>query len=651
LDTKPAKIVASLKSAVQDGTVIFAIFAIALWMMSRPFKGIGGDGRIYMTRALADLNPATIGRDMMFAYDGQSQFSIFTKLADWLVGAFNPANAAFIFALLNLAWLAAIYRFISRFMDGKSRWALIAILAVAPNAYGAFGLIHFGETIAVPRPLAEACVLFALSFLVEEKRFIALVWLILGALFHPIMALPGFGIFAIDLCWKDRRFIWLAAAGIIVASVAATIGLPLFDRLSTAVDPEWLTLLRQRNPYLFLSLWPLESFTTLALELTSLFLALRFIPNRHVRLVFLAASAIGCGGLLAAYVFGDFYPLVLVVQAQLWRATWLVAAFGALGLGICLLNLNRSTVPEQLSAMALTLGWLFSDTPLFCLCCSALALLCMKLPQNRILIRQQIIIVLWAAILITGFLSKLGTTLLFATSYLQSPPDFSSVFALLWSIDMIAVPAGVMACLWAWRSPLLTPPRLAVISIVALCVAVLFWTERTPMHRYADPAPFPKELATLLPDAKSEVLWLGDRELDPWYLAPNPNWGLFIQGAGIVFSRPLAMLWHQRIKALVDLGLAEKFLLEPWKAASNNTPVMITRASVDALCARPDAPSAIIAPREKDIAPPQDVAFQSWSGGPPHYRMEMSNGKIAWHEITGYMIIRCDMYKNVSGSL
>jgi len=644
VNTKPAKI-ASLKAATQDGTFTFAIIALALWMMSRPFKGIGGDGRIYMTRALADLHPETIGRDMMFAFDGQSQFSVFTKLSDWLVSTLNPANAALFLAVLNLVWLLAAYRFIARFAEGRTRLVLIAIMAVVPSAYGAFGLIHFGETIPVPRPLAETFVLVALTFLVDEKRLAAFACLVAAALFHPIMALPGFGIFALDLCWKDRRFIWLAIAGAVLALVAAFAGLPLFDRLSMTVDPEWLLILRQRNPYLFPSLWPFESFSLLALELATIWLALRHIELPCVRMMFVAAIAVGCAGLLAAYVFGDLYPLVLVVQTQLWRATWFIAAFGALSLGIVLVNLRGASVPDHLSAMALAIGWLFLDMPVLSLCCGLIALICARLPEAKFAIHPRLLGVLWATLLITGFLSKLGINLLFAAAFLQAPPDFASIVTLLWNIDIIAIPFALIACVWAWQSPLLTPMRVALLSLVAISGAIFLWSLRTPVHRYADSAPLPKDLAALLPDDKAEVLWLGDRDMDPWYLARNPNWVLFIQGAGIVFSRPLALLWHERIKVLVDLGLAEKFMLQPWLEPSTNRAIVVTRTAVDALCTRSDAPAAIMVPREADMTPPQDITYRLWVGIPSQYRLEMSEGKISWHKIDGYMVIACAGYK------
>jgi len=619
--------------------LIFVIFAVAVWMMSRPFKGIGGDGRIYMMRALADLHPQTIGRDMMFAFDGQSQFSIFTKLSDWLVGALNPANAALLLAFINLIWLVAVYRFIMRLAEGRARLALIAIMAVTPSAYGAFGLIHFGETIPVPRPLAEAFVLFGLSFLVDERRLAAFACLIVAALFHPIMALPGFGIFAIDLCWKDRRFIFLAIAGAGLAIIAAIAGLPLFDRLSQSVDAEWLSILRQRNPYLFPSLWPLESFTILVLELATIILALRYLPSLRARMVFIAAMVVGCGGLLLAYVFGDLYPLVLIVQAQLWRATWLVAALAALSLGIRLINLRAASAALNLSTLSLVIGWLFTDAPLLSLACGVAALIC-GLPERQLDVRPRILGILWAVVLVAGFLGKLGTPLLFASAYLRAPPDLASVVALLWSIDSIAVPLACMACLWAWRVPWLTSVRMAAVSLVMLCGAGYLWSLRPSVHRYADSAPFPKELSALLPNATSEVLWLGDRDMDPWYLAQNPNWALFIQGAGIVFSRPLAVQWHERAKALVDLGLAEKFMLQPWQDVSSNRAIIVTREAVDRLCARPDAPAAIVAPRESDM-PPTDVGYQLWPGIPSQYRMEMSDGMIVWHKIEGYMVVPC----------
>jgi hypothetical protein len=53
------------------------LIAYSVFLLSRPYPGIVQDAYIYMGRALADLDPDGIGRDLMFVHDGQFGFSLF----------------------------------------------------------------------------------------------------------------------------------------------------------------------------------------------------------------------------------------------------------------------------------------------------------------------------------------------------------------------------------------------------------------------------------------------------------------------------------------------------------------------------------------------------------------------------------------------
>jgi hypothetical protein len=53
------------------------LIALSIFLLSRPYQGIIQDAYIYMGRALADLDPNGVGRDLMFVHDGQFGFSLF----------------------------------------------------------------------------------------------------------------------------------------------------------------------------------------------------------------------------------------------------------------------------------------------------------------------------------------------------------------------------------------------------------------------------------------------------------------------------------------------------------------------------------------------------------------------------------------------
>ncbi len=89
--------------AINDGGVALSLIAIALWALTHPFQGIAGDTNVYIGRALADLNPAGIGRDMMFVYDGQSRFRMFPFLLDHLVADLGTQTTVVLLAVIAMA--------------------------------------------------------------------------------------------------------------------------------------------------------------------------------------------------------------------------------------------------------------------------------------------------------------------------------------------------------------------------------------------------------------------------------------------------------------------------------------------------------------------------------------------------------------------
>ena len=79
-----------------------------LTLLLHPYEGIDGDARIYVGRALADLDPDGVGRDLMFTHDGQSRFSLFPVVLRALVGTLGPGPAALAVSLVGLiTWLTS----------------------------------------------------------------------------------------------------------------------------------------------------------------------------------------------------------------------------------------------------------------------------------------------------------------------------------------------------------------------------------------------------------------------------------------------------------------------------------------------------------------------------------------------------------------
>jgi len=333
-----------------------AIGIAGLWLLTHPYVGIDGDARIYVGRAMADLDPAGIGRQLDFVHDGQSPFSVFPALMALAVRWLGPGAAAMTIALIGLvAWLIAAGFLASRLFRGREAWIAMAGLAVLPLTYGGYygghSVFNAAEALATPRIFSEAGSLAALALLLGGRRLFATgAWLAAMAV-HPIIALAAGAVGFVLLVLEDRRWLWLAVAGIVAVIMALAAGAPLAVRLFQPVDPVWRALLADRSGEIFPGLWPRVSWERFVLQLTVVALG-STVLGQPFRRVGLATIVVMLGGI--AVSMGT--PSVLVVQAQLWRAQWLAAVLAGLAFAPCIISSLRLFSPLRLP-FARPPGW------------------------------------------------------------------------------------------------------------------------------------------------------------------------------------------------------------------------------------------------------------------------------------------------------
>jgi hypothetical protein len=101
------------------------LIVMGFFLLSRPYLGIVQDAYIYMGRALADLDPDGVGRDLMFVHDGQFGFTLFRFVAKAMAGSFGLAiTAKALAAMAALAWFFAAFAFSRQFISGGAAWAV-----------------------------------------------------------------------------------------------------------------------------------------------------------------------------------------------------------------------------------------------------------------------------------------------------------------------------------------------------------------------------------------------------------------------------------------------------------------------------------------------------------------------------------------------
>lgn len=626
-----------------------AAMVAALFAFCHPYVGINGDAVIYTMRALADLDPGGLGRDLMVVDDGQMRFSLFPVLLRPLVAMLGVAQAAMLVAAIgSAAWLAALASLAWRLAPGRTAWAMVVMVAVLPVSYGDHNIFFFAETSATPRPLAEAAVMAALAALLARRYLLVAVALAFAALIHPIMAAAGFGVVALVLFWRlpvpwRIATVSVGAAVALVAVSLALLGVVPLDRLVARPDPDWLALLRLRSPHLFPTLWTYDSFAPLLAQTATIVVAAHRVgaPQRHV---LVAALVVGALGFAADALLGDQLHLLLFIQTQAWRATWLVGVLGGCALALCTGVLWPAGSHSRVVLALLGLAWFFQPTSAvtLILACAALALELGPLGSRlRLTDGHAIIAIVVAASLslvwvcgpILGYLrflrdlpaGEVPTTIDPLRNNLQSLPVCAIIAAWL----VAPASAGETA---------FVSIALRFCGIALLAAGAVEWDQRSAAQAYLERPQAPAGLAGLAAGHRQEVFWIGPRA-DAWFALRRPQYFTLQQGASIVFSRPLAREWMRRGDALIELGLVQKNVYSPWRPAATDDREKVTQAAIDGLCARPDAPGLVVFPHSPREPGLRDMVF--WPLPAPLFfgRDYVSGGEI--ERVEGYGIVPC----------
>jgi len=619
-----------------------AFLALAgFYALEHPFPGVIGDSKIYMGRALADLDPQGVGRDLMFRLDGQSQFSLFTPAARWLVAHLPlAASAALMAALGGVLWFAGALAFARQAAAGRTL-VVAAIVFAAPAVYGPYKLLSFAEPLAEPRPYAEAFTLVALAVFLSGRLVPALALLGVAAALHPIMALAGVAAIGITLCMEDRRWLFLAGVGAFGLVVAVALDAPVAGRLRMLVDAQWLQLLVDRNAYLFPHLWKPDNLVLPAIQIATILLAANCAEGRLKRLLY-AGLAAGTLGVFIAWIADAGLPSLLVLQAQTWRMWWLTGFLAAVSLALCAMRFGAGSGREKFALAMLAFAWTMASQGPIVFVALAIAIFAATPGFSRDLaISEKIAGYAWlglaAAIVIPAAVMLVR--------WLELPGDvgFTPVFAkrLLAVIGDCLLLGAIALAAFGPPSIFWRLPSVAALGcgIVAALVGGRLWFDPDSYAREIAAARVQTDLAKLTPNA-GEILWL-QGSLEPWVWLRRAHWLGDIQGAGIVFSRDLALVYRERAEALAKAGLDNGGLVRRYADLPKEWFSRLDRRSVEQICARPDAPAYVIAAVARDAAPDSALGAKIWRAPALRLEMTVAGDRVETARINTYAVIDC----------
>jgi hypothetical protein len=616
------------------------LITFLVFVLGRPYRGILQEPQLYIGRAVADLDPSGVGRDLIFVHDGQFGFSLFRFVVRAMVALWGPAMTAEALAFVAaLAWFFAARALARQFVGGGAVWMVVIFAALLPNAYGTPYPFGFAELKAIPRPFAEAFVLAGLAALAARRDVVCLCCLVAAALLHPIMALAGFGVFVSVLGLEDRRWFWFCGCAGTLSILAGALGLPLLDRLFTSIDPSLLSLHESHNAFLFPSLWPMESFAPLMVQTVTLAIAAHLQKGRAQRIL-AAIIAVSLGGITISVIFGDWLSLLLVVQVQPWRTAWLMAAAGAMALGICAVELWWRGPSGRMVLALLALGWSYNMV-LGVAGPAALLAFSFHFGAKRFapLLKPGFVLATW---IFTVAVATIWNIRIFAYIWeivVAAPPGYDNLdFVLI--RKLLAFPLCALAVYSVIVRPRVGPLVQRGCAIVLLAAFFCVWDRRPPAERMMEASRAPPDIMRLIDQRQGEVLWI-DGLNEAWFFLGRPQWASPVQGNAAIFSSALAAEWRNRMQDLMGLRLADQKSLVPLGTPESADLPRLSREGVRQLCAREDAPAWIIAPLEHDKGLPAGIDVTQWRLPEPHFQMTKGDGRYVWRRIDAFGVIPC----------
>lgn len=615
-----------------------AVAATAL--LFHPYMGLSGDGRIYVGRGLADLDPGGIGRDLMFAYDRQSAFSLFPPLLRRVVAALGPANGTLVVSAVALAaWTAAAFVLL-RGLFGRAggACALLALL-ILPTNYGGFEL-KLADPSPLPRPFAEALVLLALWALNGRRLVLCGALLAVAAALHPIMALGGVAVVAVVLCLEDRRWLLVGGAGALAVALGAALRLPLFGRLLDTMDQRWLAVLHICSPGLFLGLWSKMVWALTLAQVATVALAAAWLGGRPRRIL-LASLVVGVGSVAASAALGDFGHDVLVVQAQPWRCLWLPAFLAAACAPTVALRLVERGPSGRLALGLLAGAWGCVVLPPLSICLLALGV--GLIVHAEVLKKELPRPALFAGWVIVGTVLAyvaVGETLAIVELMGGAPLALRLPLHTYLLQDACRVAAAALVIVALWKlAPVLRradPGLVAAAACAVLAFALVNWDASEGSRRMLISPEAGRQVRAIVASRPGAVEWLAG-DLEPVMLAHRPAWQTEVQAASSVFSRDQALEWERRARLLVATGAGPPVLLARFPHLNPPAFWAPSPQAVRRFCGQPDAPAWLVQGIAPGAAPPPEAIV--WDSGWSQPRTMRADGPV--FGVSRYAFVPC----------
>ncbi len=582
---------------VQAWNLCAALLVIALWLATRQYPGVVKDSRLYMVHALNAMLPGRYAGDLYLQYGSQDAFTIYTPLIEPLLARLGVGGAAVVLTVIGEAlWLSGlVYLALRLFHDSKICLLAVAFAIALPNDV----IFRYGEPYPTPRIFAEGLTLWALGAMLRGRPLRALLALCGAVAIHPLMTLAGFGVLGLYEARVQR--LWLLAGGVALLAAASLgfAGVQPFARAFAMFDAEWFAVVTVRDDIALILQWP--SLYVLKLGNLLLLAGIAFtVAEPRQRHFLIVTLVVGLAGVGLTLLGGDLLHDVLAVDAQQYRAVWLLHLAANMLVALVVRRGLRGDAPaftKMVLACTLALQLLANFIPAAYPGATAmlpLAWVVMRFgPADTndvpLPVRVAGVALMGVAVGVTAILFSYGL------ADIRDIPGLAK-----YKLGSVAITFAALGTAWwlATPGPGRGKPGRTIVALAAAAVLVAAagarWDERTPWDRFVETASVPpQDLAPLLSPDKA-IYWEGDIRV-PWFVLKRASYFSCSQGAGVLFFRGTAIAYGHRFESFAPLrtmDFGEEIACPKPPASLALTP---TRATLASLCeAEPELGSVVL---------------------------------------------------------
>jgi len=260
---------------------VIGILTIFSLIVFPGYKVFISDHELYIPAIYQSLNPGLFQNDLLLSFN-QAAYTLFDELIIFLINALNINifyALFFLTIIVRFIYFYSIYK-IAFYFTNNQQFSIFSILLFIAG-FSVYGTVSSTlDIILVPRLMGLSLNLLFLALFFNKKWVLSTLPLGIGILIHPITSIPFiiFFFLAVFFFSDKKRFFDKSSLLLGVIPLVFLIFLVLTIKSSglglfTFIDPLWESIIRFRDPYIFITSWHYSDFLFLLASICMLIIS------------------------------------------------------------------------------------------------------------------------------------------------------------------------------------------------------------------------------------------------------------------------------------------------------------------------------------------------------------------------------------------